>query len=120
MRTLVSDYSALLKGTSIQADALLAYMKKRGHLSLLTQIIKELERAPVKKDAVVKVAAAHDAERYAKQIASHLSAHNTNDYAVEVDEKIVGGYEVSVGETLYDNTFRSALVSIYKNAVLQK
>jgi len=96
------DVSAYLK-------KLMAFMKSRGHLSLLPQVVRILEREPSGgNEPVAVVAKESDAKKFAKEIAGAR---------VVVDPRAVGGYTLRTGSTLIDKSFRSALIAIYQKTV---
>ena len=114
---LVSTYAALFsEGVDIQKT--LAYMKARGHLTLLPQIVRQLSREPEKKAATVTLAKSDDAKKFAPAIAETLGALGAGkDYHIALDERAVGGFSVRTKNGIVDKTFRTALVTIYKNTV---
>ena len=99
-------------------DSLIAFMKTKGHMALLPQIVKILERAPEKEVALVTVRDEADAKKYKKEIESALSdlgAQGSN--RVVIDKRLVGGYTVRAGGKLVDKSYRSALVNIYQDTI---
>ncbi len=100
------------------ADKLLAYMKSRGHLSLLPQVVNILKRMPSGAEVVVTVANEKDLTKYKAEIKSFLTSegYDKKPRIVE-DSRIVGGYLVRAGSKVVDKTFRSALVDIYQKTV---
>lgn len=100
---LVQRYAQVFK--DVDAKKVLAYMKKRGHLSLLPQVVKVLEREPAQ-GAVVLVAHEKDVPKMKKKFP---------DARIDVDEKIVGGYISRDRTTVTDASYRHALVSLYQN-----
>ncbi len=117
--SLASHYATILSGgSSIQKT--LAYMKRYGHLSLLPQIVKILERTPVDSDAsVVTFAKESDAKKFAPAIAEAFKAIGTDAKGSRtvIDPRLVGGYRVHSASKIVDRSFRTALVTIYHNAV---
>lgn len=120
--SLAHTYAAVVQTAESQklgkpfADKLLEYMKAKGHLSLLPQVMRLLARMPKKGGAVVAVAKKGDADKYKNEIASALKALNVSGshHTVE-DARIVGGYMVRSRSGVVDKTFRSALVSLYRS-----
>lgn len=87
----------------------LAFMKGRGHLSLLPQVVRILEREPSDTgEAVAVIAKESDAKKFAEEI---------RGARVVVDPRIVGGYTVRTGSRFVDRSFRSALIAIYQKTV---
>ena len=87
----------------------LAFRKERGHLSLLSQVVRILEREPSDAgEAVAVIANESDAKKYAQEIGGAR---------VVIDPRIVGGYTLRANSRLVDRSFRSALISIYRKAV---
>lgn len=106
------------KGTADFVKKLVALMKARGHLSLLPQIVRILDRE--QRDAnvpVVTVAKEADAKKFAKPIHDALSklGAETKQHELFLDPQAVGGYTVRAGSRLIDKTFRSALISLYQD-----
>jgi F0F1-type ATP synthase delta subunit len=80
-------------------------MRMKGHLSLLPNVVRALEREPETGTTVV-VAHEKDVSKMHKKFP---------DARVEVDEKIVGGYIQRSENTVTDASFRHALVTLYQN-----
>ena len=98
------------------ADKLVQYMKAKGHLSLLPQIVRLIARMPKKGTAVVAVAKKGDAEKYKNGISAALNALDiSGTHRTVEDPRIVGGYMVRTGSGVVDRSFRSALVSLYRS-----
>ncbi|MBV9349786.1 MAG: F0F1 ATP synthase subunit delta [Patescibacteria group bacterium] len=121
---LVTAYAALITETESEgknsafAEKLIAYMKNRGHLSLIPQIVKLLSRREVRTDApVVTVAKESDLEKYQTKIRAALAQLGMPDATPvhAVDARAVGGYAVRAQAKLIDKTYRSALISLYRN-----
>jgi len=116
--SLASNYAALLsKGADVEKT--LAYMKHRGHLSLVSQIVRILKREPAEANAAtVLLAKESDGKKYSAAIREALAKLGADAARARtvIDERVVGGYQVRAGGKTLDHTFRSALVSIYQNA----
>ena len=99
-------------------DKLLSMMRARGHLSLLPEIVRILEREPVKASATVTVASEAELKAAASQIKTALASLGQEDlkHATVIDPRVVGGYAVQTRSSIIDNTYRTALVSIYQKA----
>ena len=97
------------------AEKLLRYMKAKGHLSLLSQVLKLSSRASKKGMTTVTVAKNNDTDKYKSEIQSALKALSADGYHVVEDERMVGGYTVRAKGKIIDNSFRSALVSLYRS-----
>lgn len=97
------------------AEKLLRYMKAKGHLSLLSQIVKLSARASKKGIATVTVAKKHDVEKHKTAINAALKSLSADEHLVTEDERMVGGYVVRAHGKIIDNSFRSALVSLYRS-----
>lgn len=126
MQPLIRRYAALVMdalrtgASDAYASAFIAYLKRRGHLSLVPAILNRvarLERAEQK--TTVTLARASDADRFAASIASHLTTlpGAGDTYAVVVDERVVGGYQVAAAGKLIDRTYRTALVRLYHSSI---
>ncbi len=99
---LATTYATLAQ--DVEPAKVVAYMRSRGHLSLLPTVLRILERAP---DTRPTVTVAH--ERDAK-------GHN-KDERVIVDPKIVGGTIKRNGSQYRDASYRNALVTLYKRII---
>lgn len=102
---LVQRYAQVLK--EVDTKKVLAYMRARGHLSLLPKVVKQLEREPQKGDTVV-VAHEKDVSKMKRKF---------SDAHIVVDEKIVGGYIARSGTMVTDASYRHALVTLYHNTI---
>ncbi len=122
MQSLINRYSALITNALRNGapkdfvQKLVIYMKAHGHLSILPAVVRRVERtgaaAPA---ALVTVANATDAAALAPKIASALSTLGVEgDYALSVDQNIVGGYSVVARHKVIDQTYRKALVDLYQ------
>lgn len=122
---LPQTYAKLIQGIPAEearafVPKLVAYMKSRGHLSLLPHVLRILDREPKEKNAaVVTVAKESDSKKFASRVKEALALLKAEDARAVtlVDPKAVGGFSVRAGGRLIDRTFRTGLVSIYKNAV---
>src|SRR3989344_2540366 len=82
-------------GTATFAKKLVAYMKSKGHLSLLPEIVRILEREPKRAEATVVVAREHDAKKFAHSITEALKLLGVEEKPeVIADPRLVGGYAV--------------------------
>lgn len=99
-------------------DSLVAFMKAKGHMALLPQIVRILSRAPERDMAVVTVRDESEAKKYKKEIDATLSELSvTGSHRVVIDSRLVGGYSVRAGGKSIDKSFRSALVTLYQNSI---
>ena len=99
-------------------NRLISYMKAKGHLSLLPSVLRVLERTPEKGEVVVTLAKKEDATKHKIGIEAAIkSTGAAGRHRTAIDPRIVGGYMVVGGGKAVDKSFRSALVSLYKNAV---
>lgn len=99
--SLAQNYATLLN--DIAPARVVDYMKSRGHVSLLPQVVRILERKQ-ESNHVVTVARKEDAP-------------HTPGATVVVDPRIVGGTITRKNNTLTDASYRRALVNIYKKAI---
>jgi F0F1-type ATP synthase delta subunit len=109
------------KGKDVSAqyvESLIAFMKSKGHLSLLPSVVRILEREPETHRASIVVARAEDAKKFARSIADSLKLLGTEVMpAASVDARIVGGHIVRAGSQIVDKSFRNALVEMYRKTV---
>lgn len=98
---------------------LISFMQSRGHMSLLGEIVRILEREPAAAKASVTLARESDASKFKDTLAQHLQTLGVgkDEYTLTLDPKMVGGYRINAGGKLIDKSYRSALVSIYQKAV---
>lgn len=105
--SLAQNYAALLKEGN-DPEKTLAYMKAKGHQSILPQVVRILERQE-DDGGVVLVAKKEDAEAVKDKFP---------DARIIVDTRIVGGYFARTKDAkVIDATYRKALVTIYKAAI---
>ncbi len=124
---LANTYAQLISTASKEADVntflkkLFIFMKSRGHLSLLSQVVRILERAEGSDTkAVVSVRSAEDAKKYSDSIAETLKTlQGEHSYKIVEDPRVVGGFSVRSGSQMIDKTFRKALISIYQKTIHQ-
>ncbi len=117
---LASTYATLIehagRADSGFAEKLIALMRTKGHLSILPQVIKILMRSSKKKGAVVTVAHESALKHFAHSIEDSLTLLGVAEKPdVVVDPKIVGGFTLLSSGKAVDNSFRSALVRLYRN-----
>ena len=99
---LARTYAALIH--EVDPNKVFAYMKRRGHVSLLPQVLRIVEREPVPSDVVT---VAHE-----RDIAKHKKSHPNARFVV--DPRVVGGYSARTGSEYIDRTYRRALVTLYQ------
>jgi len=99
--TLASNYASVMKDLDVKK--VVSYMKQRGHLSVLPQVLNILEREKDDQE-VVTVAKEKDAKPF-------------KGARVVVDPNVVGGYMHRNGSKIVDATYRKALVTIYKQSL---
>ena len=105
--------------SSSRLDGMLAYMKKKGHLSVLPQMLRIVEREQ-KENATVHITVARESDitKYQKDIDEVVrTLGGTESPRVSIDPNVVGGFSVRSGSHLVDTTIRSSLVNIYQNAI---
>jgi len=125
--SLAHAYAKVIQEAELKGDTraffntLIAFMKERGHLSLLREVVRVLEREPRQPKAVVTVARESDIAKLKDRLAGHLAdlGVGKGEEVVSVDPDMVGGYRITSGNTLIERSFRSALVSIYQNTTRQ-
>jgi len=99
-------------------DKLFSYMKIKGHLSLLPQILRLVHRMPEKDTVVVTVRDQDDAKKFKKEIDMSLTELVVKgSRRVIEDKRLVGGYSIRAGGKIVDKSYRSALVALYQNSV---
>ncbi len=127
--SLAHAYAATIREVDKSSDTkafgnkLIAFMRARGHMSLLPEIVRILERGAVEVDTpIVTVATKESLKEFAKDIKSALASldHSGESVREVIDPRIVGGYSVRAGSKILDTSFRSALVGLYQNVVSRK
>jgi hypothetical protein len=106
--TLASNYAQVITELGVAGiDTTVKLMKSKGHLSLLPQVMKILERSEGSADTLT---VAHERDAY--------KLHTRFPGAkVVIDPTVVGGYRARKGSKLIDASYRKALVTIYKNVI---
>ena len=123
MANIAQAYAQILKdapqGAGAKfADRLIAYMKSRGHLSLLPRVLKIASRLPDAHEAVVVVKSEEDFQKLKPRIKESLKKIGTEEKpSVVIDPNVVGGYTVRYRGKVVDVSFRSALVDIYHKSI---
>lgn len=100
--TLAHNYALALKDMDV--GKVVAYMKERGHVSLLPRVVRIMERN----------ARSGDALTVAKQEDVAGARKRFSEADVSVDPRIVGGFLLRRKGRVIDATYRKALVNIYK------
>ena len=93
------------------------YLAMRGHTSLLPEIVRILGRDTRAKGAEVYLARESDHSKFKSEIRDALSALGEKDAATVIDANMVGGFIVRAKSKVVDSSYRSALISIYQNAI---
>jgi len=117
----VIQEAELQNNTAVFFGKLISFMKARGHISLLREVVRVLEREPREPKARITLARESDASKLKGPLADHLSrlGIGAGESVVSIDPDMVGGYRIKAGNTLVDRSFRSALVSIYQHTTRQ-
>lgn len=117
--SLADAYATVIREEKSDIKRLIAFMKSRGHLSLLPQVVRILERDPIDESKpVALIAKEGDAKKFASEIREALSRLKVaGEPTISVDPRIVGGYTLRAGSQLVDRSFRSALISIYQKTI---
>lgn len=124
MANIAQAYAKILKeaendrGGAKFADKLAAYMKSRGHLSLLPRVLKLASRMPNKDAAVITVKNTADLQKLKPRIKASLKKMGTEEKPdIVIDPNLVGGYVARFKGKAVDMSFRSALVEIYQKSI---
>lgn len=124
MHALIRQYAELIRQAAARnagapfAEKMLAYMKRRGHLSILPAALRKVHAMGVKGTAHVTLARAEDAKTFAPRIAAALSALGVEkEYDVRVDDRAVGGYSVRANGKVIDQSYRRSLVELYQRVI---
>ncbi len=93
------------------------FMKSKGHLVLFPEILRILMRDPQRKGAAVYVARAADERKFAGEIKAAIRDVGETDADIVIDQRIVGGFLVRGKSKVIDQSYRSALVSMYQKTL---
>ena len=102
-------------------DALTA----RGRAALLPRIARAFariaERNSARNDVVLSVSRESDVNSAKKQIKSALEELqvSSKDLKTQIDDTLIGGWRLEGKETLFDNSYKKQLLSVY-NRVIEK
>lgn len=97
-------------------------LERRGHEKLFMRILKNLARELDKSSntgAVLTVAEESDAKKLQKDIeyiAGRLGI-DTKDIETHVDESLIGGFTVETKDTLVDQSYKNALLTVYRRVI---
>ena len=115
---LAQTQSVLASGddSKVRVDAFFSYLKEKGYLKLLPQILTEYRTlagvADTKKQTIIRIAkkiSVVDAKALAKK-------HDaSDDVEVIIDENVVGGYIVETPSTYTDVSHKHALLKLYQS-----
>lgn len=117
---LSNAYAAILREKGSEQGfikKLRAFMAHRGHLSLLPEIVRVLERDPMRKGARVYLAKHEDGRKHSKDIRESLKLLGEEEAETIIDPDSVGGYKVLANSNVIDRSYRTALVSLYQKTV---
>lgn len=126
MSTLEHNYAAAvlaLEARGTKSDAIVRGLSqtlaRRGHQKLLPRIVRAIgmdaERVARRTGTTLTVAKDADATRYAadiKEAAERMGAGSAHETVV--DERLVGGFALRTADALYDRSYRTALVDLYR------
>lgn len=123
--SLAHTYAAVFReyarlGREDAPDILLAYMQKKGHLSLAPQVLRILEReATHQAHTTVLLAREGDAAHHRAEMQDALRRLEVSDTdrKVVIDDRLVGGFTVRTPSKMVDASIRSALINIYQNVL---
>lgn len=123
--SLAGAYASIIRDVEKRSEGkgftekLLSLMRTRGHLSLLPSIVKILENEPIEATVTLTVAHEADLKNFASEIKQALTElHGEGEsQKIIVDPRAVGGYAIRSGSKIIDNTYRTALVSLYQKTI---
>jgi len=118
-----SRAAILSLGEGVSIEEILSSIRKvlenQGRAKLYPRILKSMLRdiARFEKDteATVRLKTTGNREKYQKAIEESLKkiGANSGERVIE-DETIIGGYSVSIGGKMIDNTHKTKLVNLYR------
>ena len=100
----------------IYVARLVEILKREGKLKALPQILREFKRIIEQRNAktpTLTVAQKKDAANATKELKAILKEAVVSDSVV--DDSIIGGWRYVGRDTLVDNSYKTALIDLYRN-----
>jgi F0F1-type ATP synthase delta subunit len=98
-------------------------LDEKGHRTLLPAILRELEKINQKRggleETLIRVAKKTDATVFQSSIDTDIKSLNATQLPqkVEVDDTLIGGYEVIANGKRFDRTYKRSLLTMYTNLI---
>ena len=97
-------------------------LERRGHEKLYLRVLKNLARNTergVGTETIVRVAKEAHVKKFKNEIknASARLGVKESDTRTFVDESLIGGYTVETKDVLLDQSYKSALLNIYRKVI---
>jgi F0F1-type ATP synthase delta subunit len=118
-------YLASKDANDVEIDALssrlCALLREKGHMALLPAIVRELEKIQKKRgrlqETIIRVSKESDVLKFQTEIARAVREMNAMDLPqkVEVDDTLIGGYEVTAHGMRLDRSYKRSLLTLYTN-----
>lgn len=108
------------------ASGLARVLTARGHERLVPRIDRALTSLRVRSDKrnarVLRVSTNADAEKHKKEIADAIASlgDGAQKYETVVDERIVGGFILASGTMMFDASYRTALITLYRTITAEQ
>ncbi len=97
----------------------IGYLKSKDKYSLLPAIVeefeKELKTKKEKNKTILTVREADDVKKFSKEIMD--SGFDIENVEIVEDKNITGGYVLQDNEKMFDNSYKTKLLEIYKNII---
>jgi len=99
-------------------------LKEKGHVTLMPAIIRELEKLEQKRststEVLVRLAKDADRDTFRSHIESdvELLGATSLPQKVEIDDTLVGGYEIKANGKRIDRTYKRSLLALYNNLII--
>ncbi|MAZ67721.1 hypothetical protein CL652_03055 [bacterium] len=96
-------------------DELVAVLKREGKMRALPAILRELERLQAREYAqkpTLTVTKESDSQKALKELGNHL--RSVPEVEIQTDERLVGGWRYTDGDTLVDASYKTALLQLYR------
>lgn len=112
-------HNAVAHGTLL--ERFVALLQERGHVSLLSLIVREYEKIVHERSSSeevhIRIARTGDRDKHGKRIEQDLKALGVTDRPahVTVDETVIGGYALEANGISVDRTYKQALVELYSS-----
>lgn len=96
-------------------------LKKKGHIKLLPQILKEFEKFSEKdidtKQVVLTVARIADENRFKSDALQYITGFDEGHLKTKIDESLVGGFKIETKDIVVDASYKKKLLNLYREII---